>query len=86
MPSTISYDQVYKYFKNDLANAESRLKREIGEKTFNGLDQRRKEMLLDFTFNLGGVSGFPKFKQAVLNNDIETMRKEYKRYYFTPSG
>jgi hypothetical protein len=55
MPSSISYDQVYKYFRNDLDSAENRLKNEIGEKTYQGLDQRRKEMLLDFTFNLGGL-------------------------------
>lgn len=45
------------------------------------LDQRRMEMLTDFVFNLGSLDSFPKFTQAVLDDDISTQREEYKRYY-----
>lgn len=45
-------------------------------------DLRTKEMLVEFEFNLGNVEqAFPKFYRAVLEKDIETQRKEYKRYY-----
>ena len=45
------------------------------------LDPKSREMLLDFKFNLGSLGGFPKFTKAVLEGDMETARKEYKRYY-----
>ena len=39
-------------------------------------------MLLDIQFNVrGGIDSFPKFTEAVLDNDTDTMQKEYKRYF-----
>lgn len=70
----------------DLGKAEEGLKRELGD-DFNTLDQTRKEMLLDFQYNLGSAKReFPKFTKAVVNNDVETMNKEYERFFTTPSG
>lgn len=66
----------------DLGKAEEGLKRELGD-DFNTLDQTRKEMLLDFQYNLGSAKKkFPTFTQAVIDNDVETMNKEYKRGYY----
>ena len=45
------------------------------------LTQTQQEILIDYAFNLGTITGFPKFTTAVINGDIDTMRKEYKRYY-----
>ena len=51
------------------------------------LDPRRKQMLLDIQFNVrGGVDSFPKFTEAVLNNDVNTMQEEYKRYFKNEQG
>ena len=40
-----------------------------------------KLALTDFSYNLGGLDKFPKFTQAIIDNDLETAQKEYKRYY-----
>jgi len=50
------------------------------------LDQRRLEMLTDFVFNLGSLDSFPKFTEAVIDDDLAIQREEYKRYYTTPDG
>lgn len=44
------------------------------------LTNRQVEMLTDFSFQLGSLSKFPKFKQAVLDNSLTEQRAEYKRY------
>ena len=38
-------------------------------------------MLLDFVFNLGTTKKFPKFTKGVLDNDVEVILSEYKRFY-----
>lgn len=50
------------------------------------LDQRRMEMLTDFVFNLGSLDSFPKFTEAVIDDDLATQREEYERFYTTPDG
>ena len=37
-------------------------------------------MCLDFAYNLGSLRKFPTFFTALLNKDIDTMKREYKRY------
>ena len=51
------------------------------------LTQRQQEMLVCMQYNLGSVRAkFPKFTEAVLKDDIETQRREYKRYYMNEKG
>lgn len=69
----------------DLEKADDILKAYLKEEYF-ALDVARKEMLLDFVFNLGSLRGFPKFTQAVIKGDQVTMEAEYKRFYKTPKG
>ena len=84
--NTMTPEQAREVMLKDLEKAEESLKRELG-KDFDKLDKTRKEMLLDFQYNLGSAkSKFPTFTQAVIDNDIETMNKEYKRYYTPPGG
>lgn len=45
------------------------------------LDKRREEILVDFAFNLGTLKKFPKLTGAVLNNDWDIIKREYKRYF-----
>ena len=52
----------------------------IGTDVYTSLDINRKQMLIDFAFNLGTLKGFPKFTQGVIDNNIQVMRGEYPRY------
>ena len=55
---------------------------------YEELSDNSKCMLIDFAFNIGGggMKKFPKFVQAVLIDDIETMRQQYKRFYSASDG
>lgn len=80
-------EQAREVMIKDLDKKEKTLKSSIGEDTYEELDQNRREMLLDFEYNLGSAKKkFPTFTQAVIDNDVETMNKEYKRGYYTPDG
>ena len=53
---------------------------------FRNLDVNRKAMLVEMSFNMGASkispsnkNGFPKFFEALANNDYETMSQEYHR-------
>lgn len=50
------------------------------------LTERQTEMLVEFAFNLGTLRGFPKFTLAVVNEDWETVKKEYVRSYTDAHG
>lgn len=83
---TMTPEQAREVMMKDLEKHEESLKNELGD-DFDKLDQRRKEMLLDFQYNLGSAKRvFPTFTQAVIDNDVETMNEEYKRFYRTPAG
>lgn len=72
----------------DLVKKEQQLSQTLGRR-YDNLPPKNKEMLLDFAFNLGvqgTVEKFPKFTEAVLNNDMETASKEYKRSYTDETG
>lgn len=91
MNSVYGYDlnnltekDVEEILKLDLLKYGNDLDKELKSKhnkSLYDLDPKSREMLLDFKFNLGSLGGFPKFTKAVLEGDIETARKEYKRYY-----
>ena len=78
----LSESQASNLLKRDLLNAENIVRAKIGTKEYDKLDMKRKQMLLDFAFNLGPgfTREFPKFTKGVLANDLEVMKKEYKRY------
>lgn len=69
--------------QKDLAKAEQILIKTHGDK-FTKLDRRRKQMLIDFQFNVKNFKNkdvFPKFKAAIFAGDEKTMKKEYKRAF-----
>jgi GH24 family phage-related lysozyme (muramidase) len=80
----ITEQQAANLLMNDIGIASERCEKEIDGKfgfgEWSKLDNRRKEMLIDFMFNLGTLKSFPKFVKAVMTNDVETMKKEYVRY------
>lgn len=60
----------------------SAIKKKYKGKSLNDLPLKSQEMLIDFQFNLGDAIGkFPKFTEAVVNGDMKTAKKEYKRYF-----
>ena len=63
----------------DLEEHEARVITQIGADVYNQLDTIRKQMLIDFVYNGIALKTYPKFLQAVINNDIKGMRAEYKR-------
>jgi GH24 family phage-related lysozyme (muramidase) len=74
----------------DLRTSEDRLKRHLRLKysvDYNTLKLNQKQILLDFTFNIGNVTTkFPKFTQHVLNKDKAGMIKEHERKYKDKKG
>jgi len=79
----ISQDKADKFLINDLKIAKYRIKNYI--KTTYKVDllltKKQEEMLLDFSFNLGGLEKFPKFVDAVLRNQLDIVKKEYVRHF-----
>lgn len=55
------------------------INREFGNGTWSKLSTNQKEMLTDFAFN-GVLDKFPLFREAVIKNDTNTMKAQYKRY------
>lgn len=90
---TLTKEQAQDILQKDLAKTKSVLSKNLTnkyKKSFEDLTPKQQEMLLDLQFNVkdsgkgGGILEFPKFTEALLKNDLETMRKEYKRYYKDP--
>jgi len=72
-----------KILMEDLKKANNELVKNYGEQYIN-LDPRRKQMLIDFQYNMGsgGVELFKKFREALFTGDEKTMKKEYERGYY----
>jgi hypothetical protein len=69
--------------RKDLQKTEKILINTYGDKFIN-LDKRRKQMLIDFQFNVRNFKNkdvFPLFKKALFAGDEEGMKKEYKRFF-----
>ena len=84
--NTLNKNQANTILLRDLEEKNKILTNKLGT-SYTEIDPKRKQMLLDIQFNvIGGVDSFPKFKEAVLNNDINIMQKEYKRYFENKQG
>jgi GH24 family phage-related lysozyme (muramidase) len=82
--SGLTENQARMLLDTDLAKAAQGVQKSIG-KDWDTLDPKRKQMLVGMQFNLGSVKGkFPKFTEAVINNDRQGMVDEYKRYFKAP--
>jgi GH24 family phage-related lysozyme (muramidase) len=68
--------------RNDIAIAEGRAKRSFGKKGWKAMDDHRREMAIEFAFNLGNkaFTEFPKFAKALRNNNWEGIAQEYERF------
>tara|TARA_R100000081_G_scaffold38434_1_gene17829 strand:- start:26 stop:553 length:528 start_codon:yes stop_codon:yes gene_type:complete len=84
--NTLNKNQANTILLRDLEEKNKILTNKLGTE-YTELDPKRKQMLLDIQFNVkGGIDSFPKFTEAVLDNDINTMQKEYKRYFKNKQG
>ena len=71
---SVSREEAERLLRYDIRKSAERVSRRFGT-----LDNKQLEILVDFDFN-GCARTHPKFTQAVLNRDMSTMRREYKRY------
>ena len=86
----ITDQEAHNLLQADLKIADDKAKRQVdtkyGEGTYDKLDNKRKQMLIDFTYNLkGGLDTFPTFTKGVVTNNPEIMKREYQRKYL-PAG
>ena len=84
--NTLNKNQANNILLRDLEEKNKILNNKLGT-AYTDLDPKRKQMLLDIQFNVkGGIDSFPKFTEAVLDNDVNTMQQEYKRYFKNKQG
>jgi lysozyme len=69
-----------KLLAKDIKAHEIRAEKHVGKDTWAGLSQGQRDMLTEMEFNVG-LSKFPTFTGAVLENDWQTASQEYKRHY-----
>ena len=71
----------------DLQKADEQLQVDYGEK-YNKLDKKRKQMLIDFQYNMGSerVKQFKNFKEGLFSNDRDKMKEEYERGFTNKEG
>ena len=83
--SEINEENSEKILVQDLKKANDILLKTYGENYIN-LDPRRKQMLIDFQFNVRNFKNenvFPNFKKALFSNDDQGMIAEHKRGFYS---
>jgi hypothetical protein len=78
----LTVPQANDILKRDLKAAHDKLIEIYGDEYLK-LDNRKKQMLIDFQFNMGsgGVKKFEKFREGLFSGDEEKMKAEYERGY-----
>lgn len=77
----ISDSQAIELLKKDLEQAKSIAEKYLKQHHMpTNLNKEQWEILTDYAFNLGSLDGFPKMVRAVVEGDLVTARKEYKRH------
>jgi len=81
--SGLSLEDAELFRKEDIDNALRKTKIFIdanyGETAYDNLPARTKFMLADYTYNLGKLSKYPKFADAIMTNNIDKALAEYIR-------
>lgn len=76
---SITKEQAQPIFEEKYLGAIDTAERFLGEDTFNGLSQTRKNVVVDMAYNLGnGLFDFKDFKTALINEDYDEAAKEMK--------
>ena len=79
----VGLEQAEKWKDEDIDNALRKTKIYIdanyGDTAYDNLPDRTKFMLADFTYNLGRLSKYPKFADAIMTNNFDKALNEYIR-------
>jgi len=83
MSKGVTSEEIEDIFNKRISKHLNKSKEKITEMggDWDSLPDNAKLALADFSYNLGSLNKFPKFTQAIIDNDLETAKKEYKRYY-----
>ena len=80
----ITEEQALKLQEQDVlknqALAKKQVDKQFGTGTFDNLPQDSQMLLIDYQYNLGTLSGFPKFVKGVVEGNKEQMLAQHKRY------
>ena len=66
-------------FTNMFNESDEGLDYSTNYETYDTLSNDAKAILIDFAYNVGNVRTYPKLSEAILNNDWDTISKEYER-------
>lgn len=67
--------------KKDIEEAKAKVDRYLKQQNLpTNLNQEQWEMLIDYAFNLKDIAAFPKMIKAVVEGDLVTAKREYKRF------
>jgi hypothetical protein len=80
----ITEEQALKLQEQDVlknqALAKKQVDKQFGTGTFDNLPQDSQMLLVDYQYNLGTLSGFPKFVKGVVEGNKEQMLAQHTRY------
>jgi hypothetical protein len=78
----ITPDQQEKLFTISMSDAFKRADNDLQSMGYDpaNVSEDKKELLADYAYNIGGLLNFPKFTNALVNNDFDTAKKESQRF------
>lgn len=84
----LSSDEVEELFNQDVIAAAAQARKAVGAKAFDALPLKMRQLLVDFSFNLGSSwsQKFPKMTRAILAGDMEGAYNQMERWKTAPSG
>lgn len=94
----ITEEEATRILMQDIKKAELLAERHFGKKGWAAMDHHRREMAIDFMYNLGagrkaskdkpatGFAAFITFSRALRQGDVKGIRAKYKRHYSPEPG
>jgi len=84
----ITEEEATRILMTDIKKAEVLSEKHFGKKGWAALDPHRKEMALDFMYNLGpgSFAKFKSFSRSLRMGDLKGIRAKYKRHYSPEPG
>lgn len=84
----ITEEEATTILMRDIKKAEILAEKHFGKKGWAAMDQHRREMAIDYVYNLGPASfaKFKSFSRALRMGDIKGIRAKYKRHYSPEPG
>jgi len=86
--SGITEEEATRLLMQDIKKAEILATRHFGRKGWAMMDPHRKEMAIDFMYNLGpgSFAKFKSFSRSLRQGDVKGIRARYKRHYSPEPG